>query len=212
VSIEGNTAQVIYSTAEPTEPLHSEEIGMTARISEIKVATISDLYGSPTVAVEILDVDPRVTGEFDPQMRGISAHVEEVYDPDEYAVYLEAQAAFDAAVAAAADEQGRTYPEDVDIESPAGPEPLGTNIVVTRCSDAACTSTERTTIAAFEVPWWYLGSLELEVSPDGTVLVAIASVGEYAEPGLSLYVFPNGEFGPGVEPIAGHAVVGWDAR
>jgi hypothetical protein len=198
VSIEGNTVQVFYSTAEPTEPLHSEEIGMTERVGEVKVATIEDLYGSPTVGVEIVDVDPRITGEFDPQMRAISAYVEEVYDPAEYSAYLEE-------VQRVADE-GLV---DVGVDEP---EQLGANIVVTRCSDAACTSLERTTIAAFGVPWWYLGSLELEVAPDGTVLVAVAGVGEYSEPGLRLYVFPDGEFGPDVEPIAGHVVIGGDAR
>lgn len=198
VSIEGSTAQVVYSTAEPTEPLHSEEIGMTERVAEVKVATIHDLYGSPTVGVEIVDVDPRIGGELDPQMRAVSALVEEVYDPDEYSAYLEE-------VQRIADE-GLV---DVGIDDP---EQLGVNIVVTQCSDTACTSAERTTIAAFDVPWWYLGSFELEVAPDGTVLVAIAGVGEYSEPGLRLYVFPDGELGPGVESVAGHVVIGDEAR
>jgi hypothetical protein len=198
VSVDGDTVKVVYSTAEPTEALHPEEIGMTERVTEAKVATINDLYGSPTVGIEIVDVDPRVTGELDPQMRLVSAYPETVYDPDEYAAYL-------------AEEQ-RIADEGLIDVGVMEPEPLGSNIVVTRCSDSACTSVEEITIAAFEVPWWYLGSLELEIAPDGTVLVAIGSVGEYTEPGLWLHVFPNGEFGQGVEPIAGHAVVGWAAR
>lgn len=157
-------------------------------------------------------VDLLMIAEIDSQMRVVSAHFEEIYDPDEYAAYLKAQAAFEAAVVEAADEEGRTFPEDIEGESPPMPEQLGTNIVVTRCSDTTCTSVKRTTIAAFAGPAWYLDSLELEVAPDGTVLVAVASVGELSEPGLQLYVFPDGEFGPGVEPITGHAVDGWGAR
>jgi hypothetical protein len=144
------------------------------------------------------EVGPLMIGEIDTQMRPIAAYVETVYDPDEYSAYLEE-------VQRIADE-GLV---DVGIDDP---EQLGVNIVVTQCSDTACTSAERTTIAAFDVPWWYLGSFELEVAPDGTVLVAIAGVGEYSEPGLRLYVFPDGELGPGVEPVAGHVVIGDEAR
>jgi hypothetical protein len=198
VSIDGDTAQIIYSIAEPTESLHPEETGKTESVGEVKVATISDLYGSPTVYVEIVDVDPRITHELDPQMRTVSAHIEEVYDSAEYSAYLE--------------EVQRNADEglvDVGVDDP---DQLGVNIVVTRCSDTACTSVERITIAALETPWRHLGSLEIEVAPDGTVLVAVAGAGEYSESGLWLYVFPDGEFGPGVEPIAGHVIIGWDAR
>jgi hypothetical protein len=131
-------------------------------------------------------------------MRTVSAHIEEVYNPVEYSAYLEE-------VQQNADE-GLV---DVGVDDP---DQLGVNIVVTRCSDTACTSVERITIAALETPWRHLGSLEIEVAPDGTVLVAVAGAGEYSEPGLWLYVFPDGEFGPGVEPIAGHVIIGWDAR
>ncbi|MEN8235421.1 MAG: hypothetical protein ABFR89_10935 [Actinomycetota bacterium] len=198
ILIDGDSARLVYSTGEPTGPFHPEEIGMTEQESQVKIATIIDLFGSPSVSIEIVDDDPRVFGEVDSEMRPISVYTEVVYEPDEYAAYI-------------AEEQ-RIAEEGLD-QGAEEPEALGANYVVARCLDSACTSTERTTIAATDAPWQFLyqGSFDLEVAADGTIIVLMAGGEDSWNPGLQLFVFPNGELGPSVEPIAGHAVIEWPA-
>jgi hypothetical protein len=257
VFFDGDEVRVVYGIGEPTGP-PSPEAGYDGAeaVFQTKVATISDLPGSPQVSTEVIHeglnaymidaavndgsdpvawiwrrqetavpgepsqsiitvvcedpscneamvtendaVDPGMIGEFDPQMRPISAYTETVYDPHEYASFLE--------------EEQRIADEGLEDVGVMEPEPIGSNVVVAQCLDTACSSVERTTIATGEASWWYLDSLELGVTPDGTVLVAIAGSDESSEPGLRLFVYPTGDIGSGVEPIVGHAVQEWSAR
>jgi hypothetical protein len=268
VFFDGDEVRVVYGIGEPTGP-PSPEAGYDGAeaVYQTKVATISDLFGSPHVSTEAIHeglnaymidaavndegkpiawiwrweetevpgepsqsiltvvcgdpqcseatvtendaVDPGMIGEIDSQIRPVAVYTQVVYDPDEYAAYLEAQGMLETAIAAAADSEGRTYPEEVEGERPTMPEALGANYVVAQCTDPLCTSTERTTIATSDASWQYLyqDSLRLKVAPDGTILVAMAGTEESLSPGLRLFVFPNGDLGPGVEPISGYGVI-----
>jgi hypothetical protein len=193
VIVTGDSVQISYTTAEPTESLHPEEIGMTDRAAVHKIATITSLNGDPTVAIEVVEgtSGQRVLPE------DVVAYVEGVYDPTDYAAFVEALQAYEAATAGDTDDS---------IESPTPPEILGSNIVIARCNDETCSTVERTTIATLDHGWWHRDSFELEVADDGTIYIAIAHArGSMYEPGLSLLIFPNGDLGPGVDAIAGVA-------
>jgi hypothetical protein len=142
------------------------------------------------VVTELDDLDRLLIGDFDPQMKPIAVYLETVYDPDEYAGYL-------------AEEQ-RIAEEGLDLGADE-PEARGTNVVVARCVDPVCTGVERTTIAAGETSRWN-DSFELEVAPNGTIFVAVAGGEGSPSVGLRLFVFPDGELGPGVDPIEGYGV------
>jgi hypothetical protein len=164
VIVTGDSVQIAYTTAEPTESLHSEEIGMTDRAVLHKVATITNLRDDPSVAIEMVE---GTSGER--LLRDdVMAYVEEISDPTDYAAFVEALQAYEAATAEGTDDS---------IESPTPPEILGSNVVIARCNDETCSSVERTTVATLDHGWWHRDSFELEVADDGTIYVAIAHTG-----------------------------------
>lgn len=126
-----------------------------------------------------------------PDFRLVNAIIEDVYDPAEYEAYLE--------------EERRISEAGLD-EGADMPDALGTNLVVGECVDAACSAAVRYTIDARE-GWWYLDSLGMTVSQDGTSYILVGSSGEAGDPGLTLYSFPAGTLDDLVEPIEGTAVI-----
>lgn len=126
-----------------------------------------------------------------PDMRPINVVAESVYDPEEYAAYLE--------------EERRIAEERLDLGAEE-PEALGTNLVVIECVDTTCTASRRSTIAAME-GWWYLNSLGIGVAQDGTVYVLIGSDAGVGDPGLWLHSYPEATLGDMVEPYVGTAVI-----
>lgn len=126
-----------------------------------------------------------------PDARLINAFSEDIFDPAEYEAYLE--------------EERRISEAGLD-EGAETPDALGTNLVVAECVDTECTSAIRHTIDAQE-GWWYLDSLDVTVGPDGTTYVLVGSSGAAGDPGLTLYVFPEGTLRSLVEPISGTAAI-----
>jgi len=127
-----------------------------------------------------------------PDLRPINVVAEAIYDPDEYAAYLE--------------EERRIRGERLDLGAEE-PDLVGTNLVVIECVDTECTTTKRSTIAAMDRRW-YLNSLSIEVAPNGTVYVLVGNDTEPGEAGLWLHEYPEGTLKDMVEPFTGTAVRG----